>query len=867
MRWPITILATIFLVSPALANPSFFVDPSGNFYKSWLESESSSESKTLKYEKSIDYGSFFSPPKSLFVFSQEVESYDLKTDGQFNFVLAYESSGEIYYTISTDGGINFSPPLIISESGRDPVIAVSLDNQAVIWKDGIDNARLNYRFPANYDPAVSDLTFSLNLSGEVASRPTIAFDPLGHLHLACTARDEYSGKTTLYHFALLPTLETSIIYESFDQLSNLGFGSSPWGMVIFWQNAALQPTETFFSHSFDYVRHFGKPVALPLTERLLDFGFFGNRWLFISGPEEIKIDSLTFPAPNPPELIYPPENFISPSGSSEITYRKGTDPAIIKIDIARDPYFSEASTYSFDLVDNSNSPEATYPLPLSLSEATYYIRLSSFNGFATSTPSFAHQLKIDKTPPLITLTAPSEEVVEEPAITIAGTINELVPILINNLLITPEATGSFKAIVILNPGSNLLCFSSTDEAGNSTSFPISIRYSNLLPEIEISKPADQDWYKAGSLILIKATVKDDQGDIPDEEEATVSISGIPLEDKLSYDKLAGELSGFITLPLDLAEGKIPAEIKLKDGEGNTGRKSFALNIDQSSPVITNLPDRTTFSNSVAEIKLPLADQGSGVDPSGTMVTINGVSCEAYRTSESGGLLVRSTGILMDGSYEVEIIPRDLVGNTGSVSTLNLIIDSLPPHLCLLSSYETLTGNDKISIQASADDPFFSEFKVYNNQCLVISDRGASGFLSCEVPLSPGNNRIEIQAWDKAGNYAVQTFSVSSALAGSALFFNQYQNGPNPFSLARDHLMYFTFNLSASADVDLSIFDLLGALIYKKVLTNAAAGNGNLTWDGVDQFGTSVDNGIYLYLLRAHAPGGNEIKKGKIIVYQ
>ena len=80
-------------------------------------------------------------------------------------------------------------------------------------------------------------------------------------------------------------------------------------------------------------------------------------------------------------------------------------------------------------------------------------------------------------------------------------------------------------------------------------------------------------------------------------------------------------------------------------------------------------------------------------------------------------------------------------------------------------------------------------------------------------------------------------------------------------------MYFTFNLSASAEVELYIFDLVGTLIYKEGLSNASAGNGNLTWNGVDQFGRIVDNGIYPYLLRAHANPGNEVKKGKIIVYQ
>ena len=71
-----------------------------------------------------------------------------------------------------------------------------------------------------------------------------------------------------------------------------------------------------------------------------------------------------------------------------------------------------------------------------------------------------------------------------------------------------------------------------------------------------------------------------------------------------------------------------------------------------------------------------------------------------------------------------------------------------------------------------------------------------------------------------------------------------QNYPNPFNPSTE----ISFTLNEAADVNLSIFNMLGQKVRTLTTGSKPAGVYSLEWDGRDEMGQSVSTGIYLYTL-------------------
>ena len=71
-----------------------------------------------------------------------------------------------------------------------------------------------------------------------------------------------------------------------------------------------------------------------------------------------------------------------------------------------------------------------------------------------------------------------------------------------------------------------------------------------------------------------------------------------------------------------------------------------------------------------------------------------------------------------------------------------------------------------------------------------------------------------------------------------------QNYPNPFNPSTE----ISFTLNEAADVNLSIFNMLGQKVRTLTSGSTPAGVYSLEWDGRDEMGQSVSTGVYLYTL-------------------
>lgn len=78
-----------------------------------------------------------------------------------------------------------------------------------------------------------------------------------------------------------------------------------------------------------------------------------------------------------------------------------------------------------------------------------------------------------------------------------------------------------------------------------------------------------------------------------------------------------------------------------------------------------------------------------------------------------------------------------------------------------------------------------------------------------------------------------------------------QNYPNPFNPETK----FVFALPQSGEVKLNIYSLTGQLVRALVDGSIAAGRHEIPWNGQDQFGRAVANGVYWYQLVVTGEGG------------
>ena len=96
--------------------------------------------------------------------------------------------------------------------------------------------------------------------------------------------------------------------------------------------------------------------------------------------------------------------------------------------------------------------------------------------------------------------------------------------------------------------------------------------------------------------------------------------------------------------------------------------------------------------------------------------------------------------------------------------------------------------------------------------------------------------------------------INASINNQIIEFHIY---PNPFS----SLTNVKYELNSTGQVTITIYNILGRKIRTLVNTYQPKGGYNTTWNGKDDFGNSISNGIYLYSVKIN---GYIATKGKII---
>jgi len=177
----------------------------------------------------------------------------------------------------------------------------------------------------------------------------------------------------------------------------------------------------------------------------------------------------------------------------------------------------------------------------------------------------------------------------------------------------------------------------------------------------------------------------------------------------------------------------------------------------------------------------------------------------------------------------------------------------------------LTGSVGHGITISIDDNNPIELTDSFSYYLDSYTSGRTEYQFKPGELSPGSHTATAIAWDAANN--PNSVEISFEVVGLGEFrLSDLLNYPNPFK----NVTRFTFCLSEPANVTIKVYTVAGRLIKTiSGIQGQATYNWDdpmLIWDGRDEQGDLLSNGVYIYKVRAEGYGGQSAEEtGKLIV--
>jgi len=129
-------------------------------------------------------------------------------------------------------------------------------------------------------------------------------------------------------------------------------------------------------------------------------------------------------------------------------------------------------------------------------------------------------------------------------------------------------------------------------------------------------------------------------------------------------------------------------------------------------------------------------------------------------------------------------------------------------------------------------------------------------------LSKGKHFLQIKAWDNFNNSTLKEAEIN-VVSAEEVQISDVTNYPNPFSDST----YICYTISGRAErIQLRIFTLSGRLIKDIESGPAQPGFNSTVWDGKDQEGDQVANGVYIYEILAEGEEKKQMQGyGKAVV--
>ena len=265
--------------------------------------------------------------------------------------------------------------------------------------------------------------------------------------------------------------------------------------------------------------------------------------------------------------------------------------------------------------------------------------------------------------------------------------------------------------------------------------------------------------------------------------------------------------------------------------------------------------------------------------SGTSPEIFETLFESTGQVNSGNLYEFNSLGKSDGLYTIKLVCHSSNGLTSEASVV-VHIDNTTPEATISSPENNADEKGIITIKGTASDANLNYYTLsysYNNGDLIRISSAST--LPTDNVLGTWNTdgltglySLRLNVCDMAGHENSKTINlnITSGGAASIEISGLSKSSPNPFNPSTQSETYVYYTLSNNYPTTLYIFSLTGEQIYVKTFESGQvggkAGDNLVPWDGKNQFGTTVDNGIYFYKVAANNGGGKKlIGSGRIIV--
>ena len=224
-------------------------------------------------------------------------------------------------------------------------------------------------------------------------------------------------------------------------------------------------------------------------------------------------------------------------------------------------------------------------------------------------------------------------------------------------------------------------------------------------------------------------------------------------------------------------------------------------------------------------------------------------------------------------YISEINPLFLVGGNETTDSEGPIINFMSSNGRIFRSGDHKSSQERVI--AEITDPLGINLtkelghsiiikNLDNNESIDITDDFTydnnsitTGKIDIEDHLANGVNHLLI-AWDNANNPAEQEIRLATSDDENLRLYNVF-NFPNPFSKNTK----FTFELSHEANVSIDIYTLGGKKIKSIKNKSYQPGFHSILWDGRNQYGNLLSNGVYVYKVIAENYISKKYKIGKV----
>ena len=157
--------------------------------------------------------------------------------------------------------------------------------------------------------------------------------------------------------------------------------------------------------------------------------------------------------------------------------------------------------------------------------------------------------------------------------------------------------------------------------------------------------------------------------------------------------------------------------------------------------------------------------------------------------------------------------------------------------------------------------------VLNNFFEANLDDYRSGIVRFPINnLTEGTHTLTIKAWDILNNSSETTITFEVVSSTKGIIKNVY-NYPNPFSTKTQFM--FEHNMpNQELSVSIQIMTMTGKVVksIKEQITSEGTRINNIEWDGLDEYGDKIGNGVYLYKLHVKTQTGfSDTKLEKLVM--